>query len=301
MTLLDTGILNEVLKQKNVVVLRHASACPRKHVQFGSAGRRTLESLTGREPGFAIDCRPDPKPASTTARRDGKHGNGQAAVSRLRRSTRLGVRIGGTAAGGQVRHAVLGMIFFGEARLDPQTKPWTSHVRSIVLVEELRRLAKRAPEHPLVAVFQPLLAGRETDLEHTAGGFYRTIKNSKLKKDVKEVLEEVFVSWLLQRLPDRSKTEIEKMLIGELPELVDTRAGQDILKIGEQRGLKIGEERGLVEAAVILLEAKRGRLTKSLRQRLQTLAAKQLRQLLADAIPWESLDLLDAWLAAHGK
>ena len=132
---------------------------------------------------------------------------------------------------------------------------------------------------------------------------------SKLKKDVKEALEEVFVSWLLQRLPNRSKQEIEKMLIGELPELVDTRAGQDILKIGEQRGLKIGEERGLkigeerglVEAAVILLEAKRGRLTKSLRQRLQTLGARQLRQLLADAIPWESLDLLDAWLAAHSK
>jgi len=109
------------------------------------------------------------------------------------------------------------------------------------------------------------------------------------------------VSWLLQRLPNRSKQEIEKMLIGELPELVDTRAGQDILKIGEERGRKIGEERGLVEAAVILLESKRGRLTKSLRQRLQTLGAKQLRQLLADAIPWESLDPLDAWLAAHGK
>ena len=87
------------------------------------------------------------------------------------------------------------------------------------------------------------------------------------------------------------------MLIGELPELVDTRAGQDILKIGEERGLG----QGLVEAAVILLETKRGRLTKSLRQRLQTLGAKQLRQLLADAIPWESLDPLDAWLAAHGK
>jgi hypothetical protein len=188
---------------------------------------------------------------------------------------------------------VQGIIFFGEARFDPRTKPWTSIVRSIVLVDELRRLAERTPEHPLVAVFQPLLAERETDLEHTARGFYCAIKNSKLKKGVKEALEEVFVSWLLQRLPNRSKQEIEKMLIGELPELVDTRAGQDILKIGE--------ERGLVEAAVILLEAKRGRLTKSLRQRLQTLGAKQLRQLLADAIPWESLDPLDAWLAAHGK
>ena len=68
---------------------------------------------------------------------------------------------------------VQGMIFFGAAVLDPQTKPWTSLVRSIVLVDELRRLAERAPEHPLVAVFQPLLAERETDLEHTAGGFYR--------------------------------------------------------------------------------------------------------------------------------
>ena len=204
---------------------------------------------------------------------------------------------------------VQGMIFFGEARSDPQTKPWTSHVRSIVLVEELRRLAERVPEHPLVAVFQPLLAEREHDLEHTAGGFYRAIKNSKLKRGVREALEEVFVSWLLQRLPNRSKQEIEKMLIGELPELVDTRAGQDILeigverglKIGEERGLKIGEERGLAEAAVVVLEAKRGRLTKSMRQRLQALGAKQLRKLLADAIPWESLDLLDAWLAAHGK
>lgn len=91
------------------------------------------------------------------------------------------------------------------------------------------------------------------------------------------------------------------MLIGELPELVETRAGQDILKLGEERGLKLGEERGLVEAAVILLESKRGRLTKSLRQRLQALGARQLRQLLADAIPWESLEPLDAWLAAHGK
>lgn len=101
------------------------------------------------------------------------------------------------------------------------------------------------------------------------------------------------MSWLLQCLPDWSKKEIGKMLIGELPELVDTRAGQDILKIGQ--------ERGLVEAAVILLESKRGRLTKSLRQRLQTLGARQLRQLLADAIPWDALDPLDAWLAAHGK
>lgn len=187
---------------------------------------------------------------------------------------------------------VQGIVFFGDARFDPQTKPWTSVVRSIILPDEVRHLAERSPEHPLVAVFQPLLA-RESELEQTAGGFFRAIKRSKLKKDVKETLEEVYLSWLLQRLPNRTKQEIEKMLIGELPELVETRAGQDLIKIGE--------ERGLVESVVIVLEAKRGRLTKSLRQRIQKLGSEQLRQLLAEALAWESLDRLDAWLAKHGQ
>jgi hypothetical protein len=40
---------------------------------------------------------------------------------------------------------VQGVIFFGESRFDPCTKPWTSLVRSIVLPDELRRLAERRP------------------------------------------------------------------------------------------------------------------------------------------------------------
>jgi predicted ATPase len=65
---------------------------------------------------------------------------------------------------------VRGIIFFGEAKLDPRTQPWASHVRSIVLLDELRRLAERDPDHPLVAVFQPLLAKHASELEQTAGG-----------------------------------------------------------------------------------------------------------------------------------
>jgi predicted transposase YdaD len=105
--------------------------------------------------------------------------------------------------------------------------------------------------------------------------------------------------------PNRTKQEIEKMLIGELPELVDTRMGQDLIKIGKEQGLAEGLAEGLVEglveAVVVLLEAKRGRLTKSLRQRIQKLAGDQLRQLLVAADTWESLDPLDAWLVKHGQ
>ena len=188
---------------------------------------------------------------------------------------------------------VQGVIFFAERRLDPRTKPWSELVRSIVLPDELRRLAERSPNHPLVAAFQPLLAESEAELEQNAGGFFRRIKTSKLKREVKEALEEVFLSWLIQRLPTRTRQEIEKMLIGELPELVETRAGQDLIEIGV--------ERGLAESVGIVLEAKRGRMSKSLRQRIRKLQHDQLRQLLAEAAAWESIEPLDAWLTEHGQ
>jgi predicted transposase YdaD len=125
-----------------------------------------------------------------------------------------------------------------------------------------------------------------------------------MNRDVKEALEEVFLSWLIQRLPKRTRQEIEKMLVGELPELAETRTGQDLIKIGEERGLvtglATGRTEGLAEAVVIVLEGKRGRLTKALRQRIGKLTNEQLRQLLSAADAWESLDPLAVWLAEHG-
>jgi predicted transposase YdaD len=188
---------------------------------------------------------------------------------------------------------VQGVIFFGEHRLDPRTEPWTSFVRSIVLPDELRRLAKKNPAHPLVAAFQPLLADSEAELEHKAAGLFRTIQKSKMKSGIKEALEDVFLSWLMQRLPNRTRQEIESMLIGELPELVETRAGRDLIEIGEQRGM--------VESVLIMLAAKRGRLTKLLQQRIRRLGVDHLRQLLATAATWESSAPLEAWLAEHGQ
>ena len=83
------------------------------------------------------------------------------------------------------------------------------------------------------------------------------------------------------------------MLIGELPELAETRAGQDLIEIGKVRGL--------AEAVTILLAGKRGRLTKTLRGRIQQLSEAQLCQMLAEADAWESLDPLDAWLTKRGR
>jgi predicted transposase YdaD len=196
---------------------------------------------------------------------------------------------------------VQGVIFFGNRRFDPRTKPWTSLVRAIDLPDELRRLAERSPGHPLVAAFQPLLADTEAELERNAGGFLHTIKTSKLRIGVKLALEEVFMSWLGQRLPHRTKQEIEKMLVGELPELLDTRMAQDILKIGKEQGQAEGLAEGLSRAVFTLLGSRRGRLTKALRQRIRKLTNDQLCELLTEADAWESLDPLAPWLAKHGR
>ena len=87
------------------------------------------------------------------------------------------------------------------------------------------------------------------------------------------------------------------MLIGELPELAETRAGQDLIKIGEVRGFA----KGLAKAVTIVLSGKRGRLTKASRGRIQKLTNDQLCQLVAEADAWESLDPLDAWLTKQGR
>ena len=131
--------------------------------------------------------------------------------------------------------AVQGVIFFGYNDLDPQTTPWTQIVRAYVLPDVLHALEQQQPQHPLVAVFKPLLAESEEELQREAGGYYRAIKASALPAASKTTLLEVFVSWLEQRLKDKGKKEIEAMLLGELPNLEETQSGKDLIRIGEQR------------------------------------------------------------------
>jgi hypothetical protein len=46
----------------------------------------------------------------------------------------------------------------------------------------------------------------------------------------------VFVSWLEQRFRDKSKQEIEMLLLGALPDLRVTRSGKDLIHIGWLEG-----------------------------------------------------------------
>lgn len=55
------------------------------------------------------------------------------------------------------RREVEGIIIFATREMDPRTEPWIQVVSTYYLDEMLEKLSGRCPEHPLVAVFQPLV------------------------------------------------------------------------------------------------------------------------------------------------
>jgi hypothetical protein len=112
------------------------------------------------------------------------------------------------------------------------------------LDEMLEQLTGRTPNHPLVAVFQPLLEKNRELLERKAAMYDTQIKSSASNERQKSKLLSVFIDWMLQRFSELGKQEIETMLLGQLPDLRDTQAGKDLIAIGIETGIEKGIEKG---------------------------------------------------------
>ena len=140
---------------------------------------------------------------------------------------------------------VVGIIIFGSRELDHQTEPWCQIVSVYYLDEMLEQLTSRTPNHPLVAVFQPLLEKNRELLERNAAMYYTQIKSSTSNERQKAKLLSVFIDWMLQRFSELGKKEIETMLLGQLPDLRDTQAGKDLIAIGVEKGIEKGMEKGM--------------------------------------------------------
>jgi hypothetical protein len=108
-------------------------------------------------------------------------------------------------------------------------------------------------------------------------------------------LEEVFVSWLEQRLKHRHKKEIEVMLLGELPDLEETQAGKDLIRIGEQRGL----ERGRQKTILAFIAARYGTVPAAIQERIATSTADEAERLIQFLARCQSLDELARWLGVE--
>jgi len=140
---------------------------------------------------------------------------------------------------------VQGLVIFGSRDLDPRTDPWARVVSAYYLDELLAELAQTSPDHPLVALFQPLVEKNTDLLRQNAGKYYTQIESFPAVDSSKNKLKDVFLDWLMQRFTNLGKKEIEQMLLGKLPDLRETQAGKDLIAIGIEEGIEQGIEQGI--------------------------------------------------------
>ncbi len=196
---------------------------------------------------------------------------------------------------------VRGIIIFGDGSLDPKTRPWSQYVETYNLRDCLQALEQREPLHPMVAVFKPLLESNTDVLERRAAGYYRAIEQCDLDPSQVDMLLQVFVDWFEQRLPDKSKKEIEMLLFDQLTPLEETRCGKELIEIGVQRGEQRGVRLGIFKVVVSLLERKFGKVPRTVQARINKLDAAELESLSLNLLSFERLRDVRDWLDANAQ
>jgi len=86
------------------------------------------------------------------------------------------------------------------------------------------------------------------------------------------VLLEVFINWLEQRFVEKGKAEIEKILVGQLPDLRETQSGKNLIAIGVQEGIEKGKRDSLIQ----VLESRFGRLDSQLIEKIDAIKGLEL-------------------------
>ena len=211
---------------------------------------------------------------------------------------------------------VRGLILFATATVDPATAPWHQEARRedaplrvAYLDRLLERLEDRDPDHPLLAAFLPYRTAHRERLRQAGPAAYRRLRTAEMAEPAREALIAVFWSWTLLRFHEISYSEILRMF-GNLPALEQTRAYQDILALGRQKGLQEGRQEGRQEGHQQGLHAEACTLVRRLaRRRFGTLPAEVESRLVAlpverlEALAEALLDLatladLEAWMVA---
>ena len=143
-----------------------------------------------------------------------------------------------------------GIIIFGSRDIDPQTNPWRRVIAAYYLNELLDRLSANSPDHPLIALFQPLIETDKEKLQKMAGECYNRIDTFETDERIKSKMLSVYVDWLIQRFKDLGKKEIEEMLVGQLTDLRETQAGKELIALGKAEGIKEGIKEGIEEGVL---------------------------------------------------
>lgn len=83
-----------------------------------------------------------------------------------------------------------GVILFLDLSLDPETEPWCRVVRVYSVLDQLQQLQRHHPEHPLVAVFRPLVESSNENLAADAAGCYN-LQTTQMFSRVQSVFQQL--------------------------------------------------------------------------------------------------------------
>ena len=173
---------------------------------------------------------------------------------------------------------VYGLVIFLDAGCDEPDSPWVGSLgtgpllRPVYLDAVLAQAREREPDHPLLAVFLPLVAN-ERELAEQAPAAWRRLES--LTEPGSKVLLDVFLSWLMERHKGRNFEEIMGMLQVLTP-LEETRAYQQLVGIGLEKGRKEGKQEGRKEGKE---EGKRAGRQEEARAILRKLLARRFGKL----------------------
>jgi predicted transposase YdaD len=175
--------------------------------------------------------------------------------------------------------------------LDKQPEPWTTLVKAMYLDEEMVVLAQRYPQHPLPKLLGPVFEKNETKLEKEARLVYDTLGGlpNHTPADC-EQLQAIYTSLLFSRFKTKTFPEIAIMLT--TLDITKTRAGRDLIAMGEKEGAARGKAATLIK----LLSKRFGTLPAVMVEQIQHLNYLQLEQLDDQVLDVPDLAQLAKWL-----
>ena len=192
---------------------------------------------------------------------------------------------------------VYGQVIFLNAGGDEPDWPWAEWLgrgplrRPVYLDVVLVEARQQQPDHPLLAVFLPLIAS-DDELAQQAPAAWRRLE--ALTEPDAPALLDVFMSWLMERYKGQTYEEVLRMLQVLTP-LEETRAYQQLVGIGMEKGRKEGIKEGKKEGKEE--GEKLGRQKEAL-----AILSKQLRRRFGALPRWASARLrqadagqLEAW------
>ena len=191
---------------------------------------------------------------------------------------------------------VIGILIFTHHAIDPAPRLWQQvaercEVLHVVYLEDiLKEGFAHNPEDPILNTFLPWWLEDVEQLAQHAPVAYQVITNAPIEAGIRERLQEVFISWMLERFKHKRYEEVLAML-NILTPLEETVAYKQLFGMGWEKGVVVGEARGRIEGKVEGRREEAQRfLQRLLVRRFGPLSEAQEAQLAA-----ASLEQLEGW------